>query len=65
MAGRMVWSSTATGRSDMFTSAPIQWNLTDLAGRRVQRGIYIYRATLTIDGVEMTSPAKRIAVTGH
>lgn len=65
MAGRMVWSSTATGRSDMFTSAPIQWNLTDLAGRRVQRGIYIYRATLTIDGVEMTSPAKRIAVTGR
>ncbi len=65
MAGRKVWSSSSTGRSDMFTSAPIQWNLTDMAGRRVQRGIYIYRATLTIDGTELVSPAKRIAVTGH
>ena len=65
MAGRMVWSSSQTGRSDMFTSAPIQWNLTDLAGRRVPHGIYIYRATLVIDGTEMVSPAKKIAVVGR
>lgn len=65
LSGRRIWTSTVTGRSDMFLSAPIQWNLCDMGGQRVVRGIYIYRATLTIDGHEMTTPAKRIAVTGH
>ena len=32
---------------------------------RVARGIYIYRATITADGVREDSKAKRIAVTGH
>lgn len=63
MLGHRVWTSTAQGRSDMFTSAPIQWNLTDLAGRRVQRGIYIYRATVTHDGNTLTTAARRLAVT--
>lgn len=65
ISGRHVWSSKVTGRSDMFLSTPIQWNLTDFGGRRVPRGIYIYRAVLNIDGYEMQSQAKRIAVTGH
>lgn len=65
LSGRRIWTSTVSGRSDMFLSAPIQWNLCDMGGQRVIRGIYIYRATLTIDGYEMTTPAKRIAVTGR
>lgn len=65
MSGRRVWSSTVTGRSDMFLSTPIQWDLNDMGGRRVGRGIYIYRATLRIGDHEMQSQAKRIAVTGH
>ena len=65
MSGSLVWNNTLTARSDMFNSAPIYWDLRNRAGRRVQRGIYIYRATLDIDGIELLSPAKRIAVTGH
>lgn len=65
MSGRHIWSSTITGRSDMFLSTPIQWDLCDMGGQRVVRGIYIYRATIKIDGYEMPSPAKRIAVTGR
>lgn len=65
IGGRHIWSSTVTGRSDMFLSTPIAWDLCDMGGQRVQRGIYIYRATLTIDGHDLVSPAKRIAVTGH
>ncbi len=65
LLGRMVWSSSASGRSDMFPSCPLTWDLTDQAGRRVQRGIYLYKATLTTDGVDTSSSAKRIAVTGH
>ncbi len=65
IGGRHIWSSTVTGQSDMFLSTPISWNLCDMGGQRVPRGIYIYRAILTIDGHDLVSPAKRIAVTGR
>ena len=62
MLGHRVWTTTVTDRSDMFNSAPVSWDLTDLAGRRVARGIYIYRATVTTEGHELQTRAKRIAV---
>lgn len=66
ISGRRVWTSTTTGRSNMFTTQPVVWDLTDMAGRRVQRGIYLYRASLSADGGEtMTSMSKRIAVTAR
>ena len=65
MAGHRIWTSMVSGPSDMFLSTPIQWNLQDMGGRRVPRGIYIYRASIEIDGHELTTPARRIAVTGH
>lgn len=65
IAGRRVWTSKVEGRSDMFLSTPIQWNLCDMGGSRVGRGIYIYRATIKIDGHELQTSAKRIAVTGN
>lgn len=65
MLGRRIWTSTVTDRSDMFLSAPVRWNLCDMGGARVGRGIYIYRAIVKTDGHELRSAAKRIAVTGH
>lgn len=63
MLGQRVWSSQQSGRSDLFTSFPITWNLTDLSGRRVTRGIYLYRVTMTeSDGSTSNSVAKKIAV---
>ena len=62
MMGQEVWTNTSTGRSDMYTSMPITWDLTDGTGRRVNRGIYIYRASITTDGVNETTQAQRIAV---
>ena len=62
LMGRLVWSTTESGKSDMFTSFPITWNLTDLAGRRVPRGIYIYKAGISTDGIHETTKAKKIAV---
>lgn len=47
LLGRLVWSTTVTDRSDMGTTSPIRWDLCDRSGRRVARGIYVYRATLT------------------
>ncbi|MDE6488581.1 MAG: hypothetical protein K2L46_04810, partial [Paramuribaculum sp.] len=65
MLGHRVWTSTVTDRSDMFLSAPIHWDLNDMGGRRVGRGIYIYRATVTTDSGIIQSAARRIAVTAR
>ena len=62
MLGRPVWSDKATGRSDMFVSTPLTWNLTYRSGRRVNRGIYVYRATVSTDGEQEASESKRLAV---
>lgn len=63
LMGQLVWSETASGRSDMFESFPIVWDLTDMAGRRVPRGVYVYRAGISTDGVQETTESRKIAVT--
>lgn len=65
LMGHRVWSATQSGRSDMYTSVPVTWDLTDVSGRRVPRGIYVYRATITTDGVKEATKAKKLAVTGE
>lgn len=62
LLGRLEWTSTVTGRSDMFRSFPINWNLCDMAGRRIPRGIYVYKASITTDGQQYDTQSKRIAV---
>lgn len=62
LLGRKLWSSSVTGRSDMFLTVPVTWNLCDESGRRVSRGIYIYRATVTTDGQTHQTASQRIAV---
>lgn len=59
--GSLVWTSETQGRADMYASAPVTWNLTNTAGSRVVRGIYLYRATVSSGG-QSSSLAKRIAV---
>lgn len=63
LLGQPVWTKSVTGMSDMFTSAPVTWDLCDAAGRRVQRGIYVYRASITCDNTTYNTESKRIAVT--
>ena len=65
LMGRRVWSTTQSGRSDMYTSTPVTWDLTDASGRRVPRGIYVYRATISTDGIKEATKAKKLAVTGE
>ena len=62
LMGRPVWRTTQSGRSDMFTSTPVTWDLLDSGGRRVPRGIYVYRATITTDGVQVATKSKKLAV---
>ena len=65
LMGHKVWSSTQSARSDMYTSTPVTWDLIDVGGRRVPRGIYVYRATITTDGVKEATKAKKLAVTSE
>ena len=44
--GRRIWQSEQTAKADMFASSPLTWDLTDRSGRRVARGIYLYKATV-------------------
>lgn len=63
LMGKTVWSGSAAGMADMFTSAPVTWDLTDFSGRRVQRGIYLYRAQITDrSGLNYDTGSRRIAV---
>lgn len=65
LLGHKLWSQTSTGRSDMYISAPVTWDLTDGTGRRVPRGIYVYSATVTADGENYTTASRKIAVTSR
>lgn len=62
LLGHMVWSTTQRVASSMTTTAPITWRLNDNAGRRVSRGIYIYRAEINHNGKRTLSKAKKLAV---
>ncbi len=69
--GCTVWINTSVGRSDMFTSCPVEWDLTDMGGRHVPRGIYLYRAWVSEHGEvasgvgETATPTRKIAISGN
>lgn len=63
--GRTVWSKEASSVSDYGDYASINWDLCDSAGRRVPRGIYLYRATVaTQEGME-TTKTNKLAITAQ
>ncbi len=70
LSGRLLWSDHTRGRADMYVTAPVTWNLTDNAGHRVPRGIYVYRATVMSEASGETpasaaSISKRLAVRSY
>lgn len=65
LGGRTVWANTSRGRADMYMSQPVNWNLTNMQGGKVSRGIYLYRCTVSSADSENASAStvtKRIAV---
>ena len=63
LMGQRMWSTTQSGRSSMFSSFPITWDLSDYSGSRLPRGIYMYRATITTDGHQESTKTKKLAIT--
>lgn len=65
LLGHPVWTGSSKGMSDNDLSSPVTWDLTDMAGRRVVRGIYLYRATISTDNAHYETSSQRIAVTAN
>jgi hypothetical protein len=62
LMGHCIWTGEQSARSDLGLSEPLNWNLTDKAGRRINRGIYLYRATITTDNANYVSASRKLAV---
>ena len=62
LMGRCLWQSGPSGGNGMSTVTPVTWNMQDNGGTRVPGGIYIYRATINADGVQMATKSKKLAV---
>lgn len=60
--GRKVWSKTQNGSSGIESNIEMTWDLTDISGERVPRGIYIYKATVTTKEGTTASKSKKLAV---
>ena len=65
LMGREVWSTAQSGKSAFGETLPITWTLCDSSGNRVPRGIYIYRASISCDGVHYSTKSKKIAVAAN
>lgn len=66
LMGRLVWTSPETSFSENATKITHRWNLRDSLGRRVNRGIYIYRATVvTPEGREIRRSEKLAVADGE
>lgn len=65
MLGKPVWESVTSGRSDMYLTSPVTWDLRDMAGHRVIRGIYLYRASIREGDNVSNTRVRRIAVTSN
>lgn len=65
ISGKKVWGDDSSSLSKGSTSLSIGWDLTDFAGHRVPRGIYIYRVTLTTSEGAEISESRKLAVTAN
>ncbi len=63
LMGKRVWQSEETKLVDMQGNLSKRWDLCDSAGRRVPRGIYLYRATVETSEGRYSSQTKKLAVT--
>jgi hypothetical protein len=63
--GKELWRKQSEGKSDMWKTEPITWDLTDASGKRVSPGIYIYKAYISTENSKSATEAKKIAVLGQ
>jgi hypothetical protein len=65
LTGRAVWNHSEKGSSGFLKYYPVEWNLTNNTGNRVQPGIYIYQAIIRTASSKEATQAKKIIVLGQ
>lgn len=60
--GKPVWEYEVSGKTDEGSSISAEWDLHSNTGSRVNRGIYIYRATIETPQGKSVTKSKKIAV---
>lgn len=60
-SGRQLWKHTETGVPTDQTYS-VDWNLCIDGGRRLQTGVYLYRAAISTDGSKKASKAKKLII---
>lgn len=65
LGGKMVWSTDNNGFTERVNSLSRRWDLKDDNGRRVGRGIYLYRATVRTPEGHVITKTRKLAVTGE
>ena len=64
MSGRQLWRHCESGVST-DSAYTVDWDLTTDGGRRLQTGVYLYRARIGSDGSSKASKAKKLVIIGN
>ena len=64
MSGRQLWHHGESGVST-DSAYTVDWDLTTDGGRRLQTGVYLYRARIGSDGSSKSSKAKKLVIIGN
>ncbi|MDR0790432.1 MAG: type IX secretion system sortase PorU [Bacteroidales bacterium] len=62
MSGRVVRKIVATPYISTYTIGPLTWDGTDQGGKRLQNGVYIYKAVLDTNDGEVHSAGKKMVI---
>ncbi len=65
LGGKRVWATDRNSFSENVNSFSHRWNLRDDNGRRVARGIYLYRATVCTPEGHVITKTRKLAVTAE
>lgn len=57
LVGRKIWTKSQSSTDNM------EWDLTDFYGKKVQRGIYLFRVSIKTENSKITSKANKIIIT--
>ncbi len=62
MTGRLLWSHTEQGSSELFKSYIITWDLTGNSGNRLLPGLYFYRAAIRTNHSKEATKANKLII---